>query len=87
MPTANRDPAAALTLQLLAWIAERERSYAEVMEAWRTSCPRLSIWEDACSDGLIDRGGDGGRNVRLSDKGRAVLDGQPGRRGDPTPAT
>jgi hypothetical protein len=41
------------TEQLLAWIAERTRSYAETMEAWRTSCPRLSIWEDAVADRLV----------------------------------
>lgn len=43
----------ALTLQLLAWLAERPRSYAETIEAWKTSCPRLTIWEDALVDGLV----------------------------------
>src|SRR5262249_45361315 len=48
----SREPAMSeamhhLTLQFLAWLAERPRSYAETMEAWRTSCPRLSVWEDA----------------------------------------
>src|SRR4051812_48534501 len=42
----------ALTAQLLAWLAERPRSYGETMEAWRTTCPPLTIWEDAGSDGL-----------------------------------
>ena len=41
------------TAQLLAWIAEGPRTYPETMEAWRTSCPRLSIWEDALADGLV----------------------------------
>jgi hypothetical protein len=41
------------TAQLLAWIAEGPRTYAETMDAWRTSCPRLSIWEDAVADGLV----------------------------------
>jgi len=46
-------PAAhALTQQFLAWVAEGERSYADA-EAWRRSCPHLSIWEDAISDGLV----------------------------------
>ena len=36
-----------LTEQFLAWVADRPRTYAEAMEAWRSSCPRLSIWEDA----------------------------------------
>jgi hypothetical protein len=43
----------ALTLQMLAWLAGGQRTYGEVMDAWRTSCPRLSIWEDALADNLI----------------------------------
>jgi hypothetical protein len=45
-------------VQLLEWIAERPRRYAETMEAWKTSCPRLAVWEDALADELIrvDRG-------------------------------
>ena len=62
----------ALTRQMLEWIGARPREYAEVMEAWRTSCPRLSIWEDACLEGLIDHEVDTGR-VILSDAGRAFL--------------
>jgi hypothetical protein len=42
----------ALTQQFLAWVAEGNRSYAEA-EAWRRSCPHLSIWEDAIAEGLI----------------------------------
>jgi hypothetical protein len=37
----------------LSWIAERPRTYAETMAAWRTTCPRLSVWEDAQAEGLI----------------------------------
>ena len=44
--------APALTEQFLAWVAEAPRSYADA-EAWRRSCPHLSIWEDAISDGLV----------------------------------
>ena len=44
--------AAALTQQFLAWVEEAPRSYADA-EAWRRSCPHLSIWEDAIADGLI----------------------------------
>jgi hypothetical protein len=43
----------ALTLQMLEWLAERPRSYAETLEVWKTSCPRLTIWEDAVKDGLV----------------------------------
>jgi hypothetical protein len=42
----------ALTQQFLAWVDEAPRSYADA-EAWRRSCPHLSIWEDAISDGLV----------------------------------
>jgi hypothetical protein len=49
----NKEKAAeALTQQFLAWVAERPRSYADA-DAWRKSCPHLSIWEDAISDGLV----------------------------------
>jgi hypothetical protein len=73
MTTAS-DPAAFLRVQLLEWIAARPRPYADVLDAWRTSCPRLSIWEDACIDGLIDCTADRDRLVTLSAKGRALLD-------------
>jgi hypothetical protein len=42
-----------LTLDFLAWIASEPRSYAEALEAWRTSCPRLPIWEEAFTEGLV----------------------------------
>ena len=42
----------ALTQQFLAWVDEAPRSYADA-ESWRRSCPHLSIWEDAISDGLV----------------------------------
>jgi hypothetical protein len=61
---------AAPTMQLLTWIDEEPRGYAETVERWKTSCPRLAIWEDALADGLVrvDR-----RNVLLTDAGREVL--------------
>ena len=37
------------------WVARRPRPYAEVMDAWRTSCPRLPVWEDAVDRGLVAR--------------------------------
>ena len=60
----------AQTLQLLSWIAERPRSYAATIEVWKTSCPRLSVWEDALSDRLVrvDRG-----SVLLTDAGAELL--------------
>ena len=44
----------ALILDLLEWLAARERSYEE-METWRTSCPKLPVWEDANDRGLVTR--------------------------------
>jgi hypothetical protein len=70
-------PAGHLTLQFLAWIGEAPRTYGEAMEAWRTSCPRLSIWEDALQAGLIevrhDRCALREATVALTDRGRALL--------------
>jgi D-3-phosphoglycerate dehydrogenase len=44
-----------LILDLLEWIGPGERPYAETMEAWRTSCPRLPVWEDATDLRFIER--------------------------------
>jgi hypothetical protein len=53
------------TVQLLAWITEQSRSYAETIEAWQTSCPRLAVWEDALADHLVrDRSRVGAADVR-----------------------
>jgi hypothetical protein len=70
------DPAHALTLQFLAWVDEAPRTYAQAMDAWRSTCPRLSIWEDAILDGLVAFSGGATRNasrVTLTAKGRALL--------------
>lgn len=62
--------ATALTHDLLAWIDERPRTYVETMDAWKTHCPRLSIWEDALLDRLVQvRGG----RVVLTPRGRALV--------------
>lgn len=49
----------ALMQQFLIWVAAAPRTYGEAMEAWRTSCPRMTVWEDAVGDGLVrvERGG------------------------------
>lgn len=49
------DPADALILDLVEWLAARPRRYDEVMDVWRTSCPRLTIWEDALDRGYVSR--------------------------------
>ncbi len=43
-----------LMLEFLSWISSRRRTYAEAMNAWQSSCPRLTIWEDAMIDGYIE---------------------------------
>ncbi len=67
------DPTIALTPQLMEWIIDRLRTYAEVLEAWRVTYPRLSIWEDACAEELIKYNAAGDRVVSLSPKGHALL--------------
>jgi D-3-phosphoglycerate dehydrogenase len=48
------DPVHALVLDLLEWLATGARPYHEVMEVWRTSCPRLPVWETANELGFIE---------------------------------
>ena len=67
-----------LTRDLLEWVAREPRGYGETMDAWRSHCPRFTIWEDAIDDGLIRVESNGGpRNeslVVLTPRGRALLD-------------
>jgi hypothetical protein len=44
-----------LIFDLVEWIAKAPRTHSEVMNAWRTSCPRLTVWEDAVDRGLVAR--------------------------------
>lgn len=67
------DSPSLIMIQFLSWVADRPRSYAETMDAWRTSCPRLSVWEDAVIADLVRLEGEGGRAVKLTDRGAAVL--------------
>jgi D-3-phosphoglycerate dehydrogenase len=55
-----------LILDLLEWIGPKPRAYAETLEAWRTSCPRLPVWEDANDMGLITRHRVAGRGTMVS---------------------
>jgi hypothetical protein len=66
---------ACLLHDMLRFVADGRRSYAEVMEAWRTSCPRLPIWEEATERGLLMRARDesGVPVVRITAAGRAFL--------------
>lgn len=44
-----------LILDLVEWIEKKPRAYTDVMEAWKTSCPRLTVWEDAVDQGYVRR--------------------------------
>ena len=61
----------ALVLDMLEWIETEPKTYSEVMEAWRTSCPRLTVWEDALDAGLVSV--EGGITVSITPRGRDLL--------------
>jgi hypothetical protein len=50
--TETADP---LVLDFVEWIAREPRVYSEVVATWKTSCPRLTIWEDAADCGYVAR--------------------------------
>ena len=63
--------------EFLSWISSHPRTHEEAMSAWRSTCPRHSVWEDALIDGLIQmetRSATNVSEVSLTPKGRAVLD-------------
>ena len=66
-----------LLLELLTWIAAKPRSYSETMAAWRSSCPREPVWEDATSAGLVEVVSNGRgveqHEVHLTRAGREAL--------------
>ena len=65
-----------LMLEFLDWVAARPRTYAQAMEAWRSTCPRQTVWEDALADGLIQvASGSTAQEsaVTLTPRGRSVL--------------
>lgn len=65
----------ALLHDLIAWIAVEDRDYGDVMAAWRTSCPRMPIWEEANARGLVQRTrrSDGTAVVHVTEAGREFL--------------
>src|SRR4051812_37387203 len=72
--TAMTEPVEPLVADLLEWIGRTDgRPYAEVMDAWRTSCPRLPVWEEANARGFVDRRHRSGEPavVAVSARGRA----------------
>ena len=63
-----------LILDLVEWVERTDRTYEETMDAWRTSCPRLPVWEDASERGLVERTVANGRvMVRATSDGLALL--------------
>lgn len=70
-----------LMLEFLSWIASRRRTYAETIEAWQSTCPRHTIWEDAMIDGYIAvnrQAANRDPEVILTVSGRALLNGKNG---------
>jgi hypothetical protein len=67
-----------LMLQFLSWVSSRRRTYADAMDAWQSTCPRHTVWEDAIIDGLIELNRtDIAREpqVILTARGKAYLNG------------
>ena len=80
-------PVSLIMLQFLAWVAERPRTRADVMEAWR-SCPHISVWEDSVIEGLVKLEGRGA--IALTPLGQAALMASreaAGAAGEPAPAS
>ena len=78
----QRDPGATmpdnvndLVLDLLEWLGSGPRPYFEVLDAWRTSCPRLPVWEEANDRGFVERVNEPGRGrfVAISEVGTEHL--------------
>jgi hypothetical protein len=64
-------------IEFLSWVSSRQRTYGEAMDAWRSSCPRHTTWDDAIADGLIQIESGQTLNeseVTLTPRGKSVLD-------------
>lgn len=71
MTTTTLDP---LIEDLLRWVDREPRELSEVLDAWRTSCPRLTVWEDACDRGFLERRPENGVvRVAVTPAGRRFL--------------
>ena len=67
----NLDP---LIRDFLEWLASEPRPYSEVMDVWRTSCPRLTVWEDSIDRGFVSRlAGPSGTLIEITSEGREFL--------------
>ena len=76
METLLADPVEALVLDLLEWIGPHPKEYSAVMDAWRTFCPRLPVWEEANDRGFLEHHFDEDRGtlVSVTALGRAFLE-------------
>ena len=59
------DPVEPLVVDLLEWLGPGPRPYSEVIEVWRTSCPRLPVWEEANARGFLERRHQAGSEARV----------------------
>ena len=64
-----------LILDLLEWLEREPRSVADVIDVWRSSCPRLMVWEDTVDRGFASRKQSRGKHatVELTAAGRDFL--------------
>jgi hypothetical protein len=69
------ETADSLVLDLVEWVAREPRPYSEVIATWRTSCPRLTTWEDAVDCGYVARAGASGSGamVVVTEDGKKLL--------------
>ena len=65
------EAADSLVLDLVEWVAQQPRPYSDVIAAWRTSCPRLTIWEDAVDGGYVARAS--GAMITVTEDGKQWL--------------
>jgi hypothetical protein len=78
METSLQNKSVSLSIiEFLKWISLRPRTYGEAMESWRSTCPRLTIWEDALAEGYIQVESGTAMDqskVTLTDRGQSLLD-------------
>jgi CTP-dependent riboflavin kinase len=75
MATNTSDVIDPLVRDFVEWIGNEPRPYRDVLDAWRTSCPRLTVWEEARDRGYVERGysQDQGAFIRITEKGRRFV--------------
>jgi D-3-phosphoglycerate dehydrogenase / 2-oxoglutarate reductase len=63
-----------LILDLLEWVGRKARTYEETMDAWRTSCPKLPVWEDTNNGCPVEMSlADGRSLIQVAPAGIAML--------------